>query len=90
MGPFYKDMNLKEYKFLLDNQNEISRDELRSLLLDNDIDNFDPVLEAFKVYDPTNSGFVDMKNLKQIFEKLGMPELTDEDISIIVFLFFNI
>lgn len=84
MAPFYKDMSLKEYKFLLDGQNEITREELRNLLIDNDLENFDPVAEAFKVYDPQGTGFVDMKNLKYIFEKLGMPELTEDDINIIV------
>lgn len=84
MAPFYKDMNIKEYKFLLDGQNEITREDLRKLLIDNDLENFDPVAEAFKVYDPTGTGFVDMKNLKNIFEKLGMPELTEDDINIIV------
>lgn len=77
-------MSLKEYKFLLDGQNEITREELRNLLIDNDLENFDPVAEAFKVYDPQGTGFVDMKNLKYIFEKLGMPELTEDDINIIV------
>ena len=36
----------------MNNQSELSLDDLRSLLENNEIKNFDPVAEAFKVYDP--------------------------------------
>ncbi len=31
------------------------------MLKDNQLTNFDPVKEAFKVYDPQDTGFVDME-----------------------------
>ena len=49
LGVFYKDMPNKEYKFLMNDQSELTLDDLRELLLDNEVKNFDPVAEAFKV-----------------------------------------
>ena len=71
-------MPAKEYRFLMNNKNEMSFDELRDLLIDNEVKNFDPVAEAFKVYDPEGSGFVDTEVLRSIFESLGFGEITDD------------
>lgn len=38
---------------------KLTLEDLKGLLLNNEVTNFDPVAEAFKVYDPTNTGFVD-------------------------------
>merc|ERR1711988_1291071 len=46
--------------------------------------NFDPVAEAFKVYDPEGSGYVDTEVLRVIFESLGFGEITDDDLAILV------
>jgi hypothetical protein len=42
-------MPMKEYKFLMNNETEMTLDDLRDLLKDNEITNFDPLAEAFKV-----------------------------------------
>merc|ERR1719230_1469828 len=36
LGVFYKNMPAKEYRFLMNNKNEMSFDELRDLLIDNE------------------------------------------------------
>lgn len=84
LGVFYKNMPAKEYRFLMNNKNEMTYDELRDLLIDNEVKNFDPVAEAFKVYDPEGSGYVDTEVLRVIFESLGFGEITDDDLAILV------
>ena len=42
-------MPLKEYKFLMGSQSELTLEHLKDLLLNNDVTSFDPVAEAFKV-----------------------------------------
>ena len=84
LGAFYKNVPLREYKFLMNNQSELTLDDLRSLLENNEIKNFDPVAEAFQVYDPQETGYVDTNVLKGIFEKLGFGTITKEDIQILV------
>ena len=84
LGAFYKNVPLREYKFLMNNQSELTLDDLRNLLENNEIKNFDPVAEAFKVYDPQETGYVDTSVLKGIFEKLGFGTITKEDIQILV------
>mmetsp|Transcript_97819 Transcript_97819/g.174241 ORF Transcript_97819/g.174241 Transcript_97819/m.174241 type:complete len:180 (+) Transcript_97819:70-609(+) len=81
---FYKDITAREVKFLLNNEPEITFDDLYKLLKDNQLTNFDPVKEAFKVYDPNNTGFVDMDMVKYFFKELGYGEISDEDAKIIL------
>eukprot|EP00746_Dinoflagellata_sp_MGD_P000156 gnl/MRDRNA2_/MRDRNA2_100269_c0_seq1.p1 gnl/MRDRNA2_/MRDRNA2_100269_c0~~gnl/MRDRNA2_/MRDRNA2_100269_c0_seq1.p1 ORF type:complete len:203 (+),score=54.79 gnl/MRDRNA2_/MRDRNA2_100269_c0_seq1:74-610(+) len=81
---FYKNVSTKEIKFLLNNQPEITFEELYNLLKDNQLTNFDPVKEAFKVYDPNDTGFVDMNVVKDFFQGLGYGEISDEDTKIIL------
>mmetsp|Transcript_46131 Transcript_46131/g.81197 ORF Transcript_46131/g.81197 Transcript_46131/m.81197 type:complete len:178 (-) Transcript_46131:98-631(-) len=81
---FYKDITSREVKFLLNNQPEISFEDLYALLRDNQLTNFDPVKEAFKVYDPQNTGFVDMDVVKTFFKELGYGEISEEDAKIIL------
>ena len=52
--------------------------------MDNEVQNFDPVAEAFKVYDPNSTGFVDAEILRSIFQNLGFGDISDEDLSILV------
>ena len=68
---------------LLQNQSELTINDLRNLLKDNEITNFDPVAEAFKVYDPEGSGFVDTSVLQAIFENLGFGEITQDDLAVL-------
>jgi len=81
---FYKDVTTREVKFLLNNQPEISFEDLYALLRDNQLTNFDPVKEAFKVYDPSNTGFVDIDVVKTFFKELGYGEISEEDAKIII------
>ncbi len=62
----------------------LSAADLKALLLDNDLTNFDPVAEAFKVYDPAGTGFVDTSTLRDVFRRLGFGELSEEDMSVLL------
>ena len=83
LGVFYKNMPAKEYRFLMNNKSEMTLEDLKELLLENEVKNFDPVAEAFKVYDPDGTGFVDSNVLRSIFENLGFGEITDDDLTIL-------
>lgn len=81
---FYKNITVKEVKFLLNNQPYITFEELYNLLKNNHVSNFDPVREAFRVYDPHDTGFVDVNCLKDFFKQLGYGELSDDDAKILL------
>lgn len=49
MGAFYSTLPVKEYKFLMNGETELTYDDLYSLLKNNEVSNFDPVAEAFSV-----------------------------------------
>jgi Ca2+-binding EF-hand superfamily protein len=55
-------------------------DELTSLLVDSDLSNFDPVYEAFRIYDPKNEGCLSKGGLRKVFEALDMPLVSDDDL----------
>mmetsp|Transcript_1786 Transcript_1786/g.2423 ORF Transcript_1786/g.2423 Transcript_1786/m.2423 type:complete len:222 (-) Transcript_1786:272-937(-) len=84
LGVFYKNMPTKEYKFLMNNKSEMNLDDLRDLLIDNEVTDFDPVAEAFKAYDPNSTGSIDPEMLRHIFQGLGFGEITDEDLEILI------
>lgn len=42
-------MSVKEFKFLLGNEKELTLEQLKDLLSSTDLGGFDPVAEAFKV-----------------------------------------
>ncbi|CCW60559.1 unnamed protein product [Phytomonas sp. EM1] len=45
---------------------------------------FDPVQEAFRVYDPYGTNYVDVKTLAYIMARIGFGELNDEELDILV------
>lgn len=51
LGVFYQNLSLREYKFLMNNKQELTEAELYALLANNELTNYDPVAEAFKVRD---------------------------------------
>ena len=52
--------------------------------MDNEITGFDPVAEAFKVYDPEGTGYADVDIMRQVFAGLGYADLSGEDLEILV------
>eukprot|EP01064_Diplonema_japonicum_P013691 TRINITY_DN21243_c0_g1_i1.p1 TRINITY_DN21243_c0_g1~~TRINITY_DN21243_c0_g1_i1.p1 ORF type:complete len:211 (+),score=61.13 TRINITY_DN21243_c0_g1_i1:77-634(+) len=83
LGAFYPQMTNKEYRFLISEPN-FTVDTLWNLLDNNNISNFDPVKEAFRVYDPQESGYVDPEVLKSIMSRMGYGEMTREDMDVLI------
>jgi Ca2+-binding EF-hand superfamily protein len=68
----------------MNNKKELTIEDLNELLIDNEINNFDPVYEAFKVFDPNNEGHIDGEKLKQSFLAFGFGELSEEGFDILI------
>ena len=83
LSAFYPHMTNKEYRFLISEPN-FTVDSLWSLLENNAITNFDPVREAFRVYDPNNTGFVDVDTLNQIMSRMGYGDMTKDDMDVLI------
>jgi len=77
-------MSVRDYKVLLNNEEELTEQTLLDLLLENEITGFDPVAEAFKAYDPDNTGFVNFSVLCHLFESLGYGKLSDDDLRVLI------
>lgn len=77
-------MTAKEYRFLMNNRKEMSLEDLQELLIDNEVSNFDPVAEAFKLFDPRGSGGVSTEKLREVFSRCGLGELSDEELGILM------
>ena len=82
LGVFYKNLPPRECKLLI--PDVLTKQGLRDLLADNELGKYDPIKEAFKVYDPGNTGFVDAETLRRIFQELGYGEITDDDLEVLV------
>ena len=83
LSVFYKNLPAREYKFLI-SEPEFTYKTLHKLLVNNELTNFDPVKEAFKVYDPHDTGYVDIEVLKSIFTNLGFGEITADDVQVLI------
>lgn len=83
LGLMFPDMSAKDYRFLMNNKKEMSLEDLRELLLDNEIAQFDPVAEAFKAFDPAGGGAISEDLLRQAFISFGLGELSDEELDIL-------
>jgi calmodulin len=84
LGVFYQNLSLKEYKFLMNNKQELTEQELYALLAHNELGNFDPVAEAFRIYDPDNTGYMDINVFRDILRNLGFGDITDQDVQTLV------
>ncbi|CAM9997094.1 unnamed protein product [Laminaria digitata] len=68
----------------MNNKADMTIDDLREVLLENELTKFDPVAEAFKAYDPEGTGFMDAEILRNVFDNLGFGHLSDEDLLVLV------
>lgn len=84
LGIFFPEINAKDYKFLFHNRKDISVNELTELLLENDLNQFDPVLEAYKAYDPRGTGYISKENIERVFSSLGFPALSEADLDVLL------
>jgi Ca2+-binding EF-hand superfamily protein len=84
LGFFFPEMTPREYRFLMNNHKEITYTDLEELLMENEISNFDPVAEAFKLYDPENEGSIPGKRLRDIFESYGFGEMSHKEFDILL------
>ncbi|CAM9126561.1 unnamed protein product, partial [Choristocarpus tenellus] len=84
LGALFPNMNAKEYRFLMNNKQEMTLDDLREVLLDNEVTNFDPVAEAFQAFDPEGTGYMDREVVRTVFQKVGYGMITDEDLDTLV------
>ncbi len=83
LGPLFPEMSAKEFRFLMNNKKEITIDDLKDLLIDNELTHFDPVADAFRVFDPEGKGVINEDKLRQAFISLGLGELSDEELDIL-------
>ena len=67
----------------MNNKKEINIEDLKELLLDNELQHFDPIADAFKVFDPEGKGVLNEDKLRQAFISFGLGELSDEELDIL-------
>lgn len=84
LGFFFPNMTPKEYRFLMNNRKELTYTDLEELLMDNEITNFDPVAEAFKLYDPDGDGFIPGKRLREVFSAYGFGEMSEQEYQVLL------
>lgn len=83
LGVFYPMMTNKEYRFLI-TEPRFTVDSLWNLLQHQTLQSFDPVKEAFRVYDPKDTGYIDREALSNIMRAMGYGKITSDDIDVII------
>ena len=79
---FPKNYTAKEIAFLMNGKQEMDANSLYELLASTQIEDFDPVEEAFKLLDVEGKGVLTVDVFKDIFKNLELGEIapSDEDI----------
>ena len=69
----------------MNKKSKLSVDELYEMLADNELIDYDPVLEAFTYYSGGRN-WVDPEAIRRVLEELspGGPKVTDEDLDILI------
>lgn len=83
LSVFYPSLQVKDVRSLITKE-VFTKEVLRRLLENNQLAGFDPVKQAFSVYDPGNTGFADVETLRRIFADLGFGEISDEDVGVLI------
>jgi len=79
-----QNLSLREYKFLMNNKQELTESDLLALLSSNELTHYDPVAEAFRCYDPNDTGYIDLDVFREILTNLGFGDITDQDIQTLI------
>mmetsp|Transcript_39255 Transcript_39255/g.122871 ORF Transcript_39255/g.122871 Transcript_39255/m.122871 type:complete len:174 (-) Transcript_39255:203-724(-) len=83
LGVFYRNMPPSEYRFLMNKKDELKFEDLKELLMDNEVRGVDPVAEAFKAYEPDETGAIRPETLRRVFQDLGFGEIAEDDVEIL-------
>ena len=83
MSVINPDLSEKDLLTLTNGKPEISAKSLYELLKQNELGEFDPLGEAFKLISDAQTGDIDFNKLKSIFKTLGYGELEKKDIEIL-------
>lgn len=83
LGSLFPNMTAKDFRFLMNNKKEMTVEDLKELIIDNEVTQFDPVAEAFRTFDPEGNGRVDEDLLRSAFISFGLGELSDEELDIL-------
>ncbi len=86
IGVLFPEMSATEYRFLMNSKKELTLDDLKELLADNEITNFDPVAEAYRIFERSGNGGegkLDGEKLRRAFISYGFGELSDEELEIL-------
>jgi len=75
---------MSELGTLTNNKTELKAKELYEMLKDNELENFDPLEEAFKLLDPEGKGELNIGRLKSLFKALGYGDIQKKDTEILI------
>jgi hypothetical protein len=83
LGPLLPELTSKEYRFLMNDKKDFSLDDLKNILMENEISHFDPVAEAYKIFAHSAESSLNGDMLRQAFIAYGFGELSDEEFEIL-------
>ncbi len=72
-----------EIQTLTNGKMELKAKDLYELLRHNELENFDPLEEAYNLLDPNKTGAIDIARLRSIFTTLGYEDIDKKDVEIL-------
>jgi len=84
LAPFFPDLTAKDMKYLMDGKKELVVEDIIEMLEGNDVQDFDPVFEAYRTYDPENKGHISKEKLTEVFGTLGFGTISAEEHALLI------
>jgi len=81
---FFPKIKQRDLTAMMNNQSKISLDDAYTFLSENDLKTKDPLEDVFHVLDPNDTGFVDSGAVQKILVGLGLKDLTQEDVKLLM------
>ena len=57
---------------------------LEEMLRDNDLDHWDPSKDCFRIFDPNDTGYLDVSVLQTMLQKMGFSNVTDDEVRLVI------
>ena len=80
---FNKNLSEKEIRIMLNGSDGLNLQDVKNILLNNEVTNFDPFAEIFEVLDPEGTGCITSGSMKRAFNRLDF-DLSDDEVQILV------
>lgn len=82
-------MTSKDFNLLLNEKEEVPFEEIKQLLRENELNTYDPTIDAFKALDPLDTGIISREVIKELFRQFNYGEPSEDQLNFLIYVSNN-